>query len=198
MLYGTATPNGVNDTSEALQYKISECVKSNTVAEWIDHSYGTNENYQLYQIYSFAQGMLKSSSDSISSKIESNSLSKEKQAVFDNLEQRIFRKLRFPEQWTKEGVSKPNAAAKEKCLAYCKEMFDKYLLIPDLILSSKEDGVYISYDLINDTSNRTLILEIYNNLEAALIVCDNATKKTIYSEDLFEMNFKDAIEVFKA
>lgn len=198
MLYGTATPNDYNDTSESLQYKVSENIKFNTVAEWIDPYYGTNEDCRIGQIISFAQGTFNSTKDISSSQIESKSLNQEKKAVFDNLEQRIFRKLRFPEQWNKEGIGRPNAAAKEKCLAYCKDIFNKYFLIPDLILSSKEEGIYVSYDIINDVSNRTLILEIYNNLESALIVCDNVAKKTVYSEDLFEMNFKNAIEVFKA
>jgi len=122
----------------------------------------------------------------------------EKAAVFGMLENKIFHKLHFPAHWSEEGVTRPNAAAKEKCFAICKKLFTNHLLIPASVASSREGGLCLFYDRVTPDCDRTMIVEIYNNLETALIVCDNTGRQTIHAEDIFEMDFSRAVAVFKA
>ncbi|GBU22141.1 hypothetical protein R80B4_02046 [Fibrobacteres bacterium R8-0-B4] len=119
-------------------------------------------------------------------------------AVFEDFEQRIFRKLRFPPHWEQEGVSQPHVAAKEKGLAICKQLFKKHCLMPSTILPSIEEGIYISYDKITDDLNKSMIIEVYNTMDIALIICDNVKKATIHGEDVSGMNFNHAVSLFKA
>ena len=125
-------------------------------------------------------------------------VNREETALFEKFEQKIFHKLRFPTNWTEEGITQPHTAAKEKCFSICKKLFKENLFIPDLILPTKEEGMYLSYDKITQDFDRTMIIEIYNTLETALIISDNAEKKTIYNEDIFEMDFCRAVAAFKA
>jgi hypothetical protein len=124
--------------------------------------------------------------------------SEAEKAVFEDFEQRIFRKLHFPSHWEQEGVSQPHVAAKEKCLAMCKQLFKTYRLMPSTILPSIEEGIYISYDKITDIFNKSMIIEVYNTMDIALIICDNAKKVTIYGEDVLGMDFNNAVSIFKA
>lgn len=119
-------------------------------------------------------------------------------AVFEDFEQRIFRKLHFPPHWEQEGVSQPHVAAKEKCLAVCKQLFKKHRIMPSTILPSVEEGIYISYDKITDNFNKSMIVEVYNTMDIALIICDNAKRVTVHSEDVFGMDFNNAVSIFKA
>ena len=50
---------------------------------------------------------------------------------------------------------------------------------------------------MTDSSERSLIIETYNNLETAVVVSDNANKKILYSEDIYGLNFENAIQAFK-
>jgi hypothetical protein len=118
-------------------------------------------------------------------------------AVFEDFEQRIFRKLHFPPHWEQEGVSQPHVATKEKCLATCQQLFKKHQLMPSTILPSIEEGIYISYDKITDDFNKSMIIEIYNTMDIALIICDNTKKVTIHSEDVLGMDFNNAVSIFK-
>ena len=118
-------------------------------------------------------------------------------SVINNFEQRIFKKLIFPDYWEYEGVLKPNLSAKKNAYEICKEIFKKYDLEPDRILASRENGIFIAYDFVTDSSERSLIIETYNNLETAVVVSDNANKKILYSEDIYGLNFENAIQAFK-
>jgi len=124
-------------------------------------------------------------------------VSASEKAVFEDFEQRIFRKLHFPPHWKQEGVSQPNVAAKEKCFEICKQLFKKYNLMPSTILPSVEDGIYISYDKITDDVNKSMIIEVYNTMDIALIVCDNAKRVILHSEDIWGMGFNRAVSIFK-
>lgn len=119
-------------------------------------------------------------------------------AALENMERDIFRKLRFPDRWAEEGIAPPNDAAKMKSFEVCKKLLAQDGLIPAAILPTKEEGVYISYNRIDAGINRTMIIEVYNTLETALIVCDNAIKETIYCEDVAGMDFKHAVSAFKS
>ena len=124
--------------------------------------------------------------------------SAEEAAVLEGFEQRIFRGLSFPDHWEQDGVAQPNATAKEGGLEVCKRLFEEYRLVPSAILPSIEEGIYISYDKITADFNRSMIIEVYNTAEVALIICDNAKKKTMHSEDISGMNFRRAVSIFSA
>jgi hypothetical protein len=118
-------------------------------------------------------------------------------SVIDDIENRIFKKLNFPSYWESEGVGKPNLRAKQNAFAICKEIFSKYDLQPDKILASREDGVFISYDSSTDIAERSMIIETYNNCETAVVISDNRNKEILYSEDIYGIEFKNAVRAFK-
>jgi len=124
-------------------------------------------------------------------------VSEVEKAVFEDFEQRIFRKLHFPPHWEQEGVSQPYVATKEKCFAICKQLFKEHKLMPSTILPSIEEGIYISYDKITDNFNKSMIIEVYNTMDIALIICDNTKKVTVHSEDVLGMDLNHAISIFK-
>jgi hypothetical protein len=119
-------------------------------------------------------------------------------AVLDSFKQRIFYKLHIPAHFEREGIAQPHAAAKEKGFKVCEKLFNDYSLIPATIRPTIEEGIYLSYDRITDNLDRTMIIEVYNTMEIALIVCDNGKKETIYIEDVKGMDFSRAVSVFKA
>jgi hypothetical protein len=118
-------------------------------------------------------------------------------SFYDSLQQKIFYKLVFPSHWTAEGVNKPNITAKSNAFKICWELYKKYDLHPDRILTTKEEGVYIVYDCIDNRGSRSLIIETYNDAEIGLVVCDNNEKKIVYNEDILDLNFENAVKIFK-
>jgi len=125
-------------------------------------------------------------------------VSEAEKTVFEYFEQKIFRKLHFPPHWEQEGISQPHVVTKEKCFAICKQLFKEHRLMPSTILPTIEEGIYISYDKITDKFNKSMIIEVYNTMDTALIICDNTKKATVYSEDILGMNFNHAVSTFKA
>lgn len=117
-------------------------------------------------------------------------------SFYNTLQQKVFYKLRFPPHWAAEGVHAPNVTAKTNGFKICWELYKKYDLHPDRILSTKEEGVYIVYECTDSRGSRSLIIEAYNDGEIGLVVCDNQTKKVIYNEDIINMNFEDAVKKF--
>lgn len=118
-------------------------------------------------------------------------------SIMEYIEQKIFKKLVFPVSWEKDGISKPNLAAKDNAFNICRKLFESDNLIPDKILASKEEGIFISYDFADDDFNRSLIIETYNNVETAAIVCDNLKKEIVLSEDIYGLSFSNVIRIFK-
>ena len=118
-------------------------------------------------------------------------------SIIDFFISKINHKLNFPTYWIQEGFNKPNIIAKENAIFVCSELFTKYDLIPDKILASKEEGIYITYDLININDNISLVIETYNDNEIAVVVKDNRNKKILYSEDIKNLNFENAIRILK-
>jgi len=198
MFLNCANQTDQNDTSANIIYDIDQKIRAdNIVAEWIHAGYKTDDPFVFSEKLLFAEGTI-DPKDSKKTEVKAPEINREETALFEKFEQKIFHKLRFPKHWSGEGISQPNAAAKEKCLAICKKLFKRDLLIPDLILPTKEEGMYLSYDKITQDFDRTMIIEVYNTLETALIVCDNILKQTICIEDISEMDFSRAVAAFKA
>lgn len=121
-----------------------------------------------------------------------NRISTKDDSVIDRIEQQIFDKLYFPKHWEEENIDQPNQSAKMKSLEICKYLFKEYNLIPSRIAPTKEVGIFLSYENPAQTSDRTLIIEIYNNLEVAALINDNSSKKILYSADITDFGFSDA------
>jgi hypothetical protein len=124
--------------------------------------------------------------------IESRLVSTTSESVLEKIEARIFNRLSFPSHWTGEGIVPPNLASKVKAFEICRHLFRKHTLIPDRIASTKEEGVFLAFD--TNTGERTLVIEIYNDLEAGLLINDNVEKKILLSEDITDLDFSKAID----
>ncbi len=136
-------------------------------------------------------------SGEITPAIKETILFTKEQSIIDFLAVKIYNKLIFPNHWKEEGICKPNSIAKENALKVCKNLFKKYDLIPDRILASKENGVFITYDKVNFNENLSLVIETYNDNEIAAVVSDNIKKNILYSADIKEYNLENAIQTFK-
>lgn len=173
--------------------------KNEIVNEWVfDPSRKYTHNADLNSLLNVAwkQMCVASDSNNTTTFVDVPSSTKEQSFVTD-LQEKIFNKLSFPNHWIQEGIKKPNVAAKNNALQICKELYLKYNFNPDKILPTKEEGIYITYDLVNENTNRSLVIETYNDAETALAICDNLTKKIIYSEDITNNDFTNAIRNFK-
>jgi hypothetical protein len=106
--------------------------------------------------------------------------------------------LVFPSHWAEEGISKPNITAKSNTFKLCWEIYKKYDLQPDRILPTKEEGVYIVYECIDSRGSRSLVIEAYNDAEIGIVVCDIDKKEIIYNEDIRDMDFENAVRIYKA
>ena len=87
--------------------------------------------------------------------------------------------------------------AKTLSLDLLKKLSDNYQLAPSRIVASIEEGVCITYDQVTAWDDRSMIIEVYNDTSVALIITDNAVKKTVYREDVQRMDLSNAVEVFK-
>jgi len=112
--------------------------------------------------------------------------------IYTHIDNLIFRGLKIPEDWTQQGITPPNIEAKKIAQKICFSLYDDYSLIPIRIVPTKEEGVFIYYKNFNN--NRTLLVEVYNNLEVAALMNDETNKRILYSEDIKNCNFVFAIE----
>lgn len=173
--------------------------KNELVSEWVldpnlKNTFAADLGLLLYG--SWKQMSVKNDLNNVTTFADVPSSTKE-QSFVTNLQEKIFNKLSFPKHWVQEGINKPNLAAKNNALEICKELYLKFNFEPDKILPTKEDGIYITYDLISENSSRSLVIETYNDAETALAICDNINKRILYSEDISDNDFTNAIRIFK-
>ena len=90
-------------------------------------------------------------------------------------------------RWKDEGVEPPNDACKTKVKSICALLYECYDILPKEIDATKEGGVYISYRDIK----RTLDIEVYNDLDIAVILADD--REIIAAADVFEIAINDPI-----
>lgn len=124
--------------------------------------------------------------------VKNNLSIKYKSPFYKHIVDLIFKGLSFPNDWIEEGISPPNIDAKTITKKICLNLHDSYGLIPIKIAPSKEEGVFVYYKHFNN--DRTLLVEVYNNLEVAALVNDEANKNIVYSEDIKTLNFINVIE----
>lgn len=108
----------------------------------------------------------------------------------------IFEKINFPIAWEQEGVEKPNLASKSRAFDICKAIFFEYNFLPNKVAPTKEVGIYLSYE--NKSQSKSLIIEIYNNLEVAAIVTNNSKRTIEYSEDVYGLQLDNVVKVFNS
>lgn len=96
----------------------------------------------------------------------------------------------FPDHWINDGVEPPNRACKDKTIEICRHLYYNYLLIPNRIASAKECGIYIAY--INN--DRTMVVEIFNDLDVCAIVNNNTTKQHTFCEIISNVDFNILIK----
>ncbi len=99
---------------------------------------------------------------------------------------------RFPAHWAEEDIAEPNMACKLKANEICKHIFEIYEKMPDRIAPTKEGGVFIAYD--SPSGNKTLFIEVYNDLEVGFLLNDNERKQIITSDDITDFEFADIFQ----
>ena len=182
---GTLTP--VNDEFKSIIDKDKA-----TIIEYVDiektlfERYFENQNLKIGTIQFKTEDGLDYGEGKITTKEKS---------IIEKIEQKIFDKLYFPHNWVEEGIAQPNQPAKMKAAAICKLLFDNCNMTPDRIAPTKEEGIFIAFDNPLETGDRTLFIEVYNNLETAALINDNSARKVIYSEDIQNLDFNDAYKI---
>lgn len=113
--------------------------------------------------------------------------------IYEDIKNKIYH-LSFPNRWEKDGIAKPNIHSKEETVKVCRHLFDEYELIPFRIVPTKEGGLTVLYE--DFSNNRSLIIEIYNDLDIAALVNDNKNKSVISSVDIRSLNFSEIVKAY--
>jgi len=123
----------------------------------------------------------------------------EKQIDFELSEQKLLNLachkivgLVLPAYWKDEDVEPPNSTAQRNAIKICHKIFDNYRLIPDVVACTKENGVYLRFT----ESNKSFIIEAYNDGEIGAVVNDDANKKILDSEDIRNLDFDAIVKIF--
>lgn len=116
----------------------------------------------------------------------------EEDVFYKHIENTIFKEIHLPLKWLEKGITEPNIASKQKTRDICFFLYEKHQIIPSKIVPSKEEGVTIIYK--NYDHNRSLFIEVYNNLEVAALVNDDLKKEIIAGDDIKEMGFNNIIK----
>lgn len=111
--------------------------------------------------------------------------------VLSNLKAKI-NTLTIPERWVAEDVEKPNYVCREEAYNVVKYLYNSYEYHPERIGPSKEGGIFIYY--VNYHNNKTLSLEVSNDLEIAALI--NKDKEIIDVLDILNFNFSEIVQVY--
>lgn len=79
-----------------------------------------------------------------------------------------------------EGVQPPTAACRAKAYEVWQRLYTKFGLLPVRVSASVEGGITLYYE--HASNGKTLVVEMYNDLEVAALV--NDSKKIVYSENI--------------
>jgi hypothetical protein len=111
--------------------------------------------------------------------------------LLSNLKARI-NTLTVSERWIAEGVEKPNYVCKEEAYKVVQILYNSYKYHPERIGPSKEGGIFIYY--VNYHNNKTLSIEVSNDLEIAALV--NRNRVIIGALDIFNYDFSEINQVY--
>ena len=98
----------------------------------------------------------------------------------------------LPARWILEGAQPPTTECRIKSYKIWRHLYTTFGLLPVRVSASVEGGIMLSYE--HATNGKTLIVEIYNDLEVAALV--NESKKIIYSETINDSDLDCAFLVF--
>jgi len=95
----------------------------------------------------------------------------------------------------------PISETRVRCIDLINKFYEENGLSPSSVGTfnigdDKEGGFCLTYNYKTDQVDRSLIIEVYDDGDVAVIVIDNLIKTTIYNEDIIEMNFEKAIFQF--
>ena len=97
----------------------------------------------------------------------------------DLIESKIFQ-IEIPVHWVEDKRESRSLECRLISLDVCNQLFYKCDLLPDIIATSVESGIYLKYNL---SSYLSLIIEIYNeNLEMVYLINDDKNKDIILAK----------------
>ncbi len=175
----------VQGTNMPISYQDGQEYTSKWFPEWLPKDRNTEERVISYHF--IISGVMFSARIKEDPKFEVQTVSTKEKSVLDKIESKIFNRLVFPSHWSQEGISRPNMQCKLDAFDICKHLFKEYNMIPDRIAPTKEEGIFLAFD--SSTGDRTLIVEVYNDLEAGYLVNDNTCKQILLSEDITDYDF---------
>jgi hypothetical protein len=111
--------------------------------------------------------------------------------IIRNLKAKIT-KLSIHEKWLLEGIEEPTYLCRELAFEVTQLLYKRHGFYPERIGSSIENGILLHY--INYTNNKTLSIEVYNDLEIAAIV--NSNKTIEKAEDIYNFDFNEILQVY--
>jgi hypothetical protein len=113
--------------------------------------------------------------------------------ILDDIDKTI-EKITLPKKWEFDNISYPTLKCKINTKEISHFLYNTYKIIPSRIAASIEEGILIYY--LNERNNRSLSIEIYNDLEIAAIVNDERNNKIIYNELIEHNNFEIIMNYF--
>lgn len=99
---------------------------------------------------------------------------------------------KLPAKWILGGVQPPTAECRSLAYKSWKLLYTKFGILPMRVSASVEGGITLYYE--HASNGKTLIAEIYNDLEVAALV--NDSKKIVYSENIKCLDFDCAFLEF--
>jgi DNA-binding PadR family transcriptional regulator len=98
--------------------------------------------------------------------------------------------LEIPMHWKNDKTENPNQVSRRNAYLICCLLHDKYKILPDIVSSTIENGVYLRYG----NGPKTFIVEAYNTAEIGGIV--NKDKSILFSEEIQDFNFDNCVSIF--
>ena len=92
---------------------------------------------------------------------------------------------KLPAKWISEGVQPPTVKCRLLAYKAWEHLYTKFGLLPVRVSASVDSGVTLTYNHL--TNGRTLFLEVYNDLEVAVVI--NDSKRIAYSENVENLDF---------
>lgn len=102
--------------------------------------------------------------------------------------------IAIPQKWEEEGIQQPTLECRKLTKSIILRLLIEQRLHPSRISATIEEGVFVNY--VNHINNCNLAIEIYNDLDIAVIVTRD--KEIINSWDIIDGDLTKAIKIFQA
>jgi len=87
--------------------------------------------------------------------------------VYSHIKNNMINQIIFSERWKEEEIELPNISCINKANTICIYLYKHYAIIPQRVNASIEGGIFILY--LNSQNQRTLSIEVYNDLDVAAL-----------------------------